>query len=406
MEESTTSLAHLPYDDQLKVKQKDITDILKKFGNRVIRENPSMRDYLKNKQLQYNGLPCELLDIKPSPTIDGYRNKCEFTIGKNLNDEKVIGFRLGTYSSGSVEVESASNLKNIPSSMKNVTQMFEKFVQNSKLDVFNNENQTGHFRQLSVRTSNATNELMVIIGIHPQDMSQEQIQVFQKDVVEFVTQNEGKTLGITSLFYLSMPKKISGERQTEQHLYGTKYITETIHDLKFRISPSAFFQVNSSCAEVLYQTAIDFASPTSKTTILDICCGTGTIGLCFAKYVKSVIGVESIPEAICDAKINAIENNITNCQFIEGLAENSITGMMVQANHDSDDIIAIVDPPRAGLHLTAIQSLRSAKNLNRLVYVSCAPAGASRNFQDLMRPMSKTMKGNNKMLILIFYFII
>lgn len=401
LEESTTNLVHLPYDEQLKVKQKDMADILKNLGNQVIREIPTMRSFVKKQQNQFNELPCELLEIKPSPVIEGYRNKCEFTIGKNLSGEKVVGFRLGTYSSGSVEVESAINLRNIPESMKNVIKSFEIFVRNSKLEVFDNEHQTGHFRQLSVRTSNATKEVMAIIGVHPQNLSEEEIDELKKEVVAFITENEGKSLGITSLFYLPMPKKLSGERHTEQHLFGTKYITETIHNLKFRISPSAFFQVNTACAEVLYQTAIDFASPTDKTTILDICCGTGTIGLCFAKHVKSVIGVESIPEAICDAKVNASENNISNCQFIDGLAENSITGMMVQANHDSENIIAIVDPPRAGLHHTAIQALRSAKNLNRLVYVSCSPAGATRNFKDLMRPMSKTMKG--KTIFFLFY---
>lgn len=394
VEEAATPLAKIPYDDQLKEKQAEIKKILLKLGDYTFRDYPSLRTFLSTQRNKFGGLPCELLDIKASPIIEGYRNKCEFTIGKNINGETTIGFRLGTYSSGTVEVDSIPNLRNISPCMKNIIKTFEIFVRNSKLDIFNNELQTGHFKQLSVRTSNATNEVMIIIGIHPQQLSQEEIKEFQKDVVDFVTEKEGKSLGITSLFYLAMPKKVSGQRISEVHLYGTEYITETIHNLKFRISPSAFFQINSTCAEILYQTAIDFAEPTKSSIMLDICCGTGTIGLCFSKYVKKVIGIESIPAAICDAKTNAIENNIDNCTFLDGLAEENITSMMVQANHESDNVIAVVDPPRAGLHRTATQALRSAKNLNKLVYISCSPSSAFQNFQDLMKPMSKTMKGD------------
>lgn len=143
---------------------------------------------------------------------------------------------------------------------------------------------------------------------------------------------------------------MSGQMCNAVHLSGTTHITDSIQGLNFRISPAAFFQINTPCAETLYQCAIDFGAPTDKTTVLDICCGTGTIGLCFAKHSKQILGVEIIPEAIADAEFNAKENNIENCKFYAGSAEDLISSLMRQANvMDGEEVLAIVDPPRAGL---------------------------------------------------------
>lgn len=395
VEETTTDLVHLSYADQLRHKQEKIKETLKNFGQRVFKENYSMRSFIDNQRSKYEGLPCQLLDIIPSPQIDGYRNKCEFTIGKNSTGEKVVGFRLGSYSSGSIEVGSAANLRNINDRMKQTIILFEEFIRSSKFDVFEPECHTGQYKQLAVRTSKSNDELMVIVGVNPQDSSEEQLAEIKKEICDFFTIGNGKELNVTSLYYLGMPKRQSGVKYVEEHLHGTSHITETIHGLKFRISPSAFFQVNTACAEILYQTAIDFATAKDSTTVFDICCGTGTVGLCFAKHVANVIGVELVAEAIEDAKFNANANNISNCNFIQGFAEDTISSMMSTARFQNNkDIIAVLDPPRAGLHNRAINSIRSARHLNRIVYISCAPAGATKNWCDLMRPPSKTMSGD------------
>lgn len=208
---------------------------------------------------------------------------------------------------------------------------------------------------------------------------------------------------------------MSGQMCNAVHLNGTTHITDSIHGLKFRISPAAFFQINTPCAETLYQCAIDFGAPTDKTTVLDICCGTGTIGLCFAKHSKQILGVEIIPEAIADAEFNAKENNIENCKFVAGSAEDLISSLMRQANvGEGEEVLAIVDPPRAGLRKfflnnvfflkiksnqfkfsdnKSVLQLRNSKHLNRLVYMSCSPDKAMKNWFDLARPCSKTMRG-------------
>jgi len=161
--------------------------------------------------------------------------------------------------------------------------------------------------------------------------------------------------------------------------------------MTFRISPEAFFQINSLGAEALYKTAIELANPSSDTALLDVCCGTGTIGLSFSKHCDEVLGIEIVPNAIKDAKKNAELNNITNCEFFAGKAEDILQPVINRTT--KSNVIAIVDPPRAGLHQRALVSLRKAKRLKKLVYISCDPNAAIRNLVDLARPNSKQYHG-------------
>lgn len=348
IEEVTTDFAHLTYDEQLKFKQKETIHVLKSHFRNIYTLYPFIKPYFDNQRNQFADYPCEILNIKSSPQIDGYRNKCEFTVGRSKNGEKVVGFRLGSYAEGVIEVVSAAGLKNIPETMIKATSIFEKFVKASKLDVYDPQFHTGYFRQLTVRTSRATDEMMMIIGVHPQELTEDEINSLKNDLVEYFTEGEGKELNITSLYYQSM-KKASNSYTPEEHLYGAKFVTEVLLGLRFRISPGAFFQVNTACAETLYKTIIDFAKPTKDTTILDICCGTGTIGICFSKYVKQVLGVDNVAQAIKDAEANVKENDIENCKFFTGTAEDYINTLMYQAQGNGGTIVAIVDPPRAGL---------------------------------------------------------
>lgn len=173
------------------------------------------------------------------------------------------------------------------------------------------------------------------------------------------------------------------------------HIKETLLGLQFRISPNSFFQANTLAAEKLYETVIELADVKKDTTLLDICCGTGTIGLCFAGKVKQVFGMEIIPEAITDAKFNAEENGIVNAEFKAGNADDLIYTMVKQAPiGDDESIIAIVDPPRAGLNTKSIIQLRNSKKIKKLVYVSCSPAQCVKNYVDLCKNPSKMLKGD------------
>jgi tRNA (uracil-5-)-methyltransferase len=161
-------------------------------------------------------------------------------------------------------------------------------------------------------------------------------------------------------------------------LLGVDYLNESLLDLKFRISPLAFFQANTKGAELLYTKIGSICDIDENTIILDICCGTGTIGLTLAKKCKLVVGVEIIAEAIEDAKLNAELNGLKNVEYHCGKAEEILPSLLKRFINDK--VVAIVDPPRAGLHIKVIQSLRHLNNLVSLIYVSCNPELAMGNF--------------------------
>lgn len=281
--EATVPLANVPYDEQIKQKEADCIKQLHAYADAVKRANFHFKKSIAQVQTEQNGLPCIWHGFKSSPVTESYRNKNEFAVGKNSEGKKIIGFRLGSYNDGTVEVGTIKDLPHVPQRTKAAVETFEFYVQNSKYEVFSPEFYKGQFRQLTVRLSNATNELMLIVGIHTSEIIDELTEL-QNDIIDYYTNREGKDLNVTSIYIEVMNKREVGQQFNRiEHIYGSKYITDCILGLKFRISAASFFQINTKAAEVLYQQAIDMGKISENTTVLDICCGTGTIGLCFAK---------------------------------------------------------------------------------------------------------------------------
>lgn len=283
--ECTTPLANLAYADQLAKKTRESTEILKQLGRDMFKISDN-RPHIAEQQKLFNGLPCEFIPIKGSPRTDGYRNKCEFSIGKDLNNETVVGFRLGSYATGFTEVGEVDDLKQIPDVMKAAVKAFQVFVRaQTKVEIFNPEKQTGHLKQLMARSSDHNGgQLMLVVGLNPQSLTDEELKVFADDLVKFFKEGDGKDVPVTSLYWQQLKKREQNQkRDPVHHLMGTTHITDQMMGLTFRISPEAFFQINTAAAEVLYSTAIELGEVTKDTSVLDICCGTGTIGLCFAK---------------------------------------------------------------------------------------------------------------------------
>ncbi|MEE6504362.1 hypothetical protein FKM82_005158 [Ascaphus truei] len=150
-------------------------------------------------------------------------------------------------------------------------------------------------------------------------------------------------------------------------------------------------QVNTLAAEVLYSAIADWAQLNQDSTVLDVCCGTGTIGISLAKKVKKVVGIELCQEAVEDAKANAQINNLNNVEFRCGKAEDIFPALI--NSFTSQSPVAIVDPPRAGLHSKVVIAIRRAEHLKRLIYVSCNPKAAMSNFIDLCRAPSNRVRG-------------
>ncbi|XP_067649445.1 tRNA (uracil-5-)-methyltransferase homolog A-like [Haliotis asinina] len=377
----------VPYEEQLKRKQADIVDVLKWLGS-----NGETRHIFQKQRKENDGLCCKLFPIKPSPLLVGYRNKSEFSIGKGVNDEDVIvGFRFGLYKDGHCNVGPPDDIPIIPDSMKKVVQAFQHYLTTSQYSVFNPENHSGHWHQLTVRTTTGK-DVMAIAEFHPQQLNKEALEVEKELIRVYFTEGNGRDSGVTSLYFHQSRARASSEKNEPYELvYGETHIYEDVLGLKFRISPDAFFQVNTKAAEVLYSQLGEWCGLTSATTVLDICCGTGTIGLTLAKRVEKVIGVEMCQQAVEDAKENAKLNGVTNVRYYCGKAEDVISHMT--SSLWSRDVVAIVDPPRAGLHKKVIKALRGCHKLKRLIYVACNAKSAKTNFIDLIRMESNKHRG-------------
>uniref|UniRef100_A0A8C2IQX3 tRNA (uracil(54)-C(5))-methyltransferase n=1 Tax=Cyprinus carpio TaxID=7962 RepID=A0A8C2IQX3_CYPCA len=367
-----------------------IANAVAEIGN----NNKAMLPWLFVQKEKFNKMCCPLEAIRPSPVLTEYRNKCEFVIGVGADGEdKTVGFRLGKYKGGSCAVVSPSETTHVSSEAKRVVQGFQQFIRANPYAVYSPETYEGHWRQLTVRTSRIK-QTMAIVFFNPQKLQEEEIEELKRNLHQYFTEGEGKESGITSLYFVRMGQRTSAgtEDLPCEHVTGEEWIHEELLGLKFRISPHSFFQTNTPAAEVLYSAVGEWAQLDQDSTVLDVCCGTGTIGISLAKRVKKVIGIELCQEAVEDAKANAEANGLTNVEFHCGKAEDvfpTVLNAVVSPN-----VTAIVDPPRAGLHSKVILAIRRAEHLKRLVYVACNAKAAMNNFIDLCRAPSNRVRGS------------
>ncbi|XP_044296394.1 tRNA (uracil-5-)-methyltransferase homolog A isoform X2 [Varanus komodoensis] len=350
-----TPLWNTSYEEQLCKKKQECEQVLFKLTREIGNNNRALLPWLFVQKEKYNGLCCSLEGVKASPLQTEYRNKCEFLIGIGPNQEdKTVGFRLGKYKGGTCAVVEPFDTIHIPAVTKKVVKAFQDYIRSTPYDVYSPETYEGHWKQLTVRTSR-NGHIMAIAYFNPQKLSKEELIELQASLAKYFTEGSGKDSGITSLYFVEEGQRKSPNREDLilEHIAGDKYICEGLLGLKFRISPHAFFQVNTQAAEVLYSAIQEWVQANQETTVLDICCGTGSIGISLAKKVKKVIGIELCQEAVEDAKVNAQLN-------------------------DSKVILAI----------------RKAEHLKKLIYVSCNPRAAMNNFVDLCRTPSNRVKGS------------
>ncbi|KAK3084246.1 hypothetical protein FSP39_010652 [Pinctada imbricata] len=394
LKNAVTPLWNMPYEEQLKSKYSTIEGILKNFANQIHKHNYSMRKWLHTQRQNYKGHCCEVLPIKPSPVTTGYRNKCEFTVGLDMDgNDNTVGFRYGQYRTGNSCVGEADHLTNIPESMKRVAKRVQDYCRAGVHQAFNPVKQEGHWKTLTLRTCQG-HGILAMLDFHPRNLSKETIEKEKERLKEYFTTGPGAETGITSLHFHLLLDRVNDAKSFDQpfeHIAGDKAIEETLLGMKFKVSPDSFFQVNTLAAEVLYSQIGDWCDVSPTTTVLDICCGTGTIGLTLAKRVSHVIGIDNCEQAIEDARenarLNGVENVTYHCCNVEKIINQILKSLQ------SRDVVAVVDPPRAGLHQKVIRALRTCPLLTRVVYVSCNPTAAKNNFLDLVRTPSRHNKG-------------
>ena len=352
----------LPYADQLKEKEAQVKECLEHIG-----------------KFEMSGEVFE--PIVPSPKEYEYRNKVEFSFGysnmwidKSDDDNWIYHDEdptLGFHAPGKWEqVVNIDHCHLVDDSLNQVFTVVKAWCLEQGQDVYNPKTHQGFWRQLSVRQNQDGNILINVV------VSKDLGSAFFEPLLEIL---KNQLPQVQSCF-ITIHDGLNDDwsKGEIQNVYGQEVIYERLFDLKFSISPQSFFQTNTLGAEELYSVVRDYARNDAE-TILDLYCGTGTIGQVVAGGNKNahIVGLELLESAVEDAYKNAKLNGLENVEFVAGPAEKTLPGVLEKYDHFD---MVIVDPPRAGMHKKALETLLTI-DAQDIVYVSCNPATLARDLQ-------------------------
>ena len=370
-----------------------ITEILDRSPHRCNRECPVAKlcggcdfwhmDYEEETRLKaervrtcLNRMAGENLDTVPilaAPTCHGYRNKAQYPLTQKRGRAYAGFFRAGTH-----EVVENDRCRILPLETDVVKDLVMDYVNKFHVSIYDETTHKGLLRHIYVRRGAVSGQILVcLVG---NGVTLPKVDELLKRL---------KTLpGFTTLV-LSVNTKKGNAVLGDQFitLYGPGYIEDTLCGLTFRLSPRSFYQVNHDQAQRLYETAIAQAGITKEDTVLDLYCGVGTITLAMAGAAGKVIGVEVIPQAVEDARDNALRNGIDNAEFFCGDAGQAALELERQGVRPD---VVVVDPPRKGLNADTIEALHRMSP-RRIVYVSCDPATLARDVA-LLKPHGYTLQ--------------
>lgn len=351
----------LSYEDQLFYKQKQVVDNLTRIGKVEI---PEVSPILGSKH------------------IKEYRNKLEFgfsnkkwltqeeiSSGQKFDNMDAVGFHIPGAFDKILDIDQCLLMSDINNRLRN---SIREYAISHQLSFYDLRAQTGLLRNMMLRTS-AMGEIMLLMQFCIRT-DEEQSQANQ--VLAHVHTNFPE---VTSLLWVNNLKCNDTIGDLDIQTYaGTDYIYETMENLRFKVGPKSFYQTNTEQAYELYKVARNFAGLTGNELVYDLYTGTGTIANFVAKQARQVIGIEYVPEAIEDAKVNAQLNNLDNTLFYAGDMKDILNREFIE-KHGTPDVI-ITDPPRAGMHTDVIDTILFASP-QRIVYVSCNPATQARDLQ-------------------------
>ena len=356
---------NLPYEEQLAFKQKQVYDQLTRIGKIE--------------------LP-EFMPIKGSVKQYEYRNKLDFGCANKqwLTREQLqagvpfapgIGFHITGAFDKILPIKKCWLMDDLHNQIRN--SIYDYAIEH-KLSFFDLRQQVGLLRDIIIRCSNS-GEWMVIVQFHYDHSTSETLRQSEdksKELLQYVADSFPQ---ITSLMYLDNQKCNDTIGDQDIKVFkGNDHIYLLMEDLKFKVGPKSFYQTNTEQAYHLYCVAREFAGLTGSELVYDLYTGTGTIANFVSRKARKVIGIEYVPEAIEDAKINSDVNGISNTLFYAGDMKDILTDEFI-AEHGRPDVI-ITDPPRAGMHPDVINVILGA-HPQRIVYVSCNPATQARDLQ-------------------------
>lgn len=350
---------NIPYDEQLRMKQKQVYDQLTRIGK--------------------VNLP-EFNQILGSVKTQGYRNKLEFgcsnrrwltqeeiASGSDFTQMNAVGFHITGAFDKILPIEKCWLMDDLQNKIRNA---IRDYAYEHDIVFYDIRRQCGLLRDIMVRNSD-TGEWMVLIQFH---YEKDEDEVIAKNLLQHIADGFPE---ITSLLYVNNQKGNDTFNDLNIEVFkGNDYIYETMDGLTFKVGAKSFYQTNTKQAYHLYSVVRDFANLTGNELVYDLYTGTGTIANFVSRYAKRVIGIEYVPEAIEDAKINSEINNISNTLFFAGDMKDILTESFISENGTPD--IIITDPPRAGMHPDVVQTIIKTAP-KRIVYVSCNPATQARD---------------------------
>lgn len=350
----------LPYEEQLRFKQQQVEDNLRRIGKV---ELPAISPILGSRE------------------VKEYRNKLEFGFsnkkwltaeqvasGEKFNCMDAVGFHIPGAFDKILDIHECHLMDNINNRIRNE---IRRYALEKGLSFFDLRQQKGLLRGMMIRTS-ATHELMLLLQFRIDSLEDQTAAVALLDHLH-ITFPE-----ITSLLYVNNQKcnDTFGDLDVYTH-FGTDFIYEEMEGLHFKVGPKSFYQTNTLQAYELYKVAREFAGLTGEELVYDLYTGTGTIANFVAKKARKVVGIEYVPEAIEDAKVNAKLNGLDDRTLFFAGDMKDILNRDFIAEHGRPDVI-ITDPPRAGMHGDVVETILFAAP-KRIVYVSCNPATQARD---------------------------
>ena len=344
-------LLHINYEKQLELKKQFVSDALTRLGHLDLSE-VSFYD-----------------TIGMEPPLR-YRNKMVFPVGRKADGRMTGGF----YAAKSHHIIALSDCLLGDSYASGCLSVLLAYMKENDVPPYDETLHTGLVRRLFIRTALHSREAMAVISTNSRSLPHEERLIRALCSVP----SSGWMLK-SIILNINTGKNNLVLGQENRTLYGADSICDTLCGLTFDISPNSFYQVNPVQTEKLYEAAVRFAGLTGSETVLDLYCGIGTISLCAAKKAARVIGVEIVPQAISDAKENAVRNGIINAEFYTGDAE-EISQKLLDEGLSPD--VVFLDPPRKGSDRQTLDAIL-AMSPERIVYVSCNPATLARDLQTL-----------------------
>jgi len=361
---------HVQYESQLAFKRQHVIDALERIGGfkevNVLPIIASKEIYFYRNKLEFSfGDQKWLTTPPPTPPLEG----------RGENDGVGRGFALGFHIPQRYDKILDINECHLQSDLSNgILNAVREFALVNSLPVYTSEPQSGYLRNLVIREGKNTGDVMV-------------------NLVTF-DDRPGEMEKLTSILTEAFPEivtvvnNITSKRanvavgEIEKVYYGSGVISEKIGSHVFHLSANSFLQTNTRQAETLYATTKEYAELKLTDVVYDLYCGTGAISIYISDAVKQVVGIELIESSIANARMNAAQNGITNCEFIAGDLKDLLTkDVEWKKNYAKPDVL-IVDPPRSGMHPKAVKEIGEMK-IPRVVYVSCNPATLARDLQML-----------------------